>query len=240
MSTTPLKQDSLEFEGIPTIVIVQNSLYRAGICCLLSQTTCKVLAQGSEVSTIDRGAFEIPDHCPTAIIIGSSGILPNSINQLEKARNLFPNGRLLVIADHPNRIHMTNCLRHGAHGYILADSTAEVLIESIRLLSLGQCIFPNEFVKWSNRNKTNDGFGSENIGNAYIEVTDLSEGECRVLGMIVAGMSNKQIGLEIDASEMAVKVRVKRILTKIDVSNRVQAAVWAVNNGLTAFNSVDE
>ncbi len=203
MGSAARNQDSPEFDGIPTIVIIPNGLYRAGVCCLLSQTTCEILAQGSAVSTIDRGEFEIPDHCPAVIIIGSSGILPKSINQLEKARNLFPNGRLLVIADNPNRIHMTNCLRHGAHGYILADSTAEVLIESIRLLSLRQCIFPNEFVKWSNQNETDHGFGLGNIGNSYIEVTDLSEGECRILGMIVAGMSNKQIGLEIEASFVA-------------------------------------
>lgn len=58
----------------------------------------------------------------------------------------------------------------------------------------------------------------------------LTEQETRILEKIAAGLSNKQIGRELDITEGTVKVHVKHVLRKLDLRSRVEAAVWAVEH----------
>jgi two-component system, NarL family, nitrate/nitrite response regulator NarL len=65
-------------------------------------------------------------------------------------------------------------------------------------------------------------------------VRGLSPREREILQLLVTGASNKLIGNRLGITEATVKVHLKTLLRKIDVNNRTQAAIWAMNNGVTA------
>jgi two-component system, NarL family, nitrate/nitrite response regulator NarL len=66
----------------------------------------------------------------------------------------------------------------------------------------------------------------------------LSPREQEILQALVTGASNKLIAIKLGITEATVKVHLKTLLRKIDVSNRTQAAIWAMNNGFVANNAV--
>jgi two-component system, NarL family, nitrate/nitrite response regulator NarL len=69
-------------------------------------------------------------------------------------------------------------------------------------------------------------------------IRGLSPREHEILQALVTGASNKMIAIKLGITEATVKVHLKTLLRKIDVNNRTQAAIWAMNNGLTADNAV--
>jgi two-component system, NarL family, nitrate/nitrite response regulator NarL len=62
----------------------------------------------------------------------------------------------------------------------------------------------------------------------------LSPREQEILQSLVTGASNKLIAIKLGITEATVKVHLKTLLRKIDVNNRTQAAIWAMNNGFSA------
>jgi two-component system, NarL family, nitrate/nitrite response regulator NarL len=65
-------------------------------------------------------------------------------------------------------------------------------------------------------------------------VRGVSPREQQILQLLVTGASNKMIAIRLGITEATVKVHLKTLLRKIDVNNRTQAAIWAMNNGFTA------
>ena len=65
----------------------------------------------------------------------------------------------------------------------------------------------------------------------------LSPREQEILQSLVTGASNKLIAIKLGITEATVKVHLKTLLRKIDVNNRTQAAIWAINNGFTASDN---
>ena len=65
-------------------------------------------------------------------------------------------------------------------------------------------------------------------------IRGLSPREQEILQALVTGASNKLIAIKLGITEATVKVHLKTLLRKIDVNNRTQAAIWAMNNGFTA------
>ena len=228
-----------ESEKIPTILIMQSRLFRAGLQSLFSHTVYEVVDQGADADEIDSASKKISADGSAIIVMESSGNDSKSLGNIRKIRSLFPNGQIIILAEHPNKTHLTNCFQSGADGYLLADSSEEVLLESMRLVLLGQNVFPAGFAMWMG----GDVAGADTAtgkSNRRATVNDLTERECHILRLLVAGMSNKEIGINLQMPDSTVKVLLKKILRKIDGSNRVQAAVWAVNNGLSAFNGSEE
>jgi two-component system nitrate/nitrite response regulator NarL len=73
-----------------------------------------------------------------------------------------------------------------------------------------------------------------NAAGPQNSVRGLSPREQEILQALVTGASNKMIAIRLGITEATVKVHLKTLLRKIDVNNRTQAAIWAMNNGFTA------
>ena len=96
------------------------------------------------------------------------------------------------------------------------------LLEALQAVAAGRIVIPeqlNHLLAAALRSESRP----QSVGAA-----GLTEQETRILEKIAEGMSNKQIGRELDIAEGTVKVHVKHILRKLDLRSRVEAAVWAV------------
>ena len=113
-------------------------------------------------------------------------------------------------------------LRGGVDGYLLKDMEPEAMLEALQAVAAGRVVIPqqlNHLLAAALRSESRP----QSTGAA-----GLTEQETRILQKIAEGLSNKQIGRELDIAEGTVKVHVKHILRKLDLRSRVEAAVWAV------------
>jgi two-component system nitrate/nitrite response regulator NarL len=141
-----------------------------------------------------------------------------------------------VLANHFEIAEMMSSLDAGAHGYCLSTIGCDALVKSLELVMLGETVFPSALFL------SNLGSFSRNreAVEAPIRVTrptpsdrqarNLSSREAEILRCLMQGAPNKVIARELDVAEATVKVHVKAILRKIQVSNRTQAAIWATEH----------
>jgi two-component system NarL family response regulator len=131
--------------------------------------------------------------------------------------NEFPNARIIVLTTYDTDEEIYRGLRAGAKGYLLKDSEPEELLTAIRTVNRGQqYIPPNVAAKLVQR----------------MTGPELSDRELEVLQLIGQGMSNQEISTALNISESTVKTHVNRILSKLDVKDRTQAAILALKRGI--------
>ena len=118
-------------------------------------------------------------------------------------------------------------LRAGALGYLLKNIDGEFLVRSIRRAAQGEsAISPEMTGKLVRQVRTGSGTGPRPDA--------LSPREREILQHVARGASNKEIARALDLAESTVKIHVQHILRKLELTSRVQAAVWAIENGLAA------
>jgi two-component system nitrate/nitrite response regulator NarL len=144
---------------------------------------------------------------------------------LRKIKEVFPQGRLVVIAEAMKAEELALSFSAGVDGFLLADISPEALRESLQLVMLGEKVFPSRLVTllcgenpFARLSSTNGNF--------------LSDREVAIVSRLAGGLPNKVIASQLTITEATVKVHLKSILKKLGVSNRTQAAIWAVNNGM--------
>lgn len=134
--------------------------------------------------------------------------------------NAFPNARIIVLTTYDTDEEIYRGLRAGAKGYLLKDSEPEELLTAIRTVNRGQqYISPNVAAKLVQR----------------MTAPELSDRELEVLQLVGQGMSNQEISTALTISESTVKTHINRILSKLDVKDRTQAAIIALKRGITSL-----
>ncbi|MBD1865715.1 response regulator transcription factor [Cyanobacteria bacterium FACHB-471] len=129
----------------------------------------------------------------------------------------FSNARIIVLTTYDTDEEIYRGLRAGAKGYLLKDSEPEELLTAIRTVNRGQQYIPSNVAAKLVQRMTGP---------------ELSDRELEVLQLIGQGMSNQEISTALTISESTVKTHVNRILSKLDVKDRTQAAIMALKRGI--------
>ncbi len=210
-----------------TILIEPNTLCREGLASILSMTRFRPLKRLSTVEQID----EIGLPADAAIFfLADLGSKPDlAAEGVRKLKSRFPACRLLVLSEHNDLAHMVTVLRAGAEGYLIKSMSSDALVKSLDLLAMGEPVIPAGILDMISR----DGIGYPATERVQVS-RPLSGRETGILCHLARGESNKVIARQLDITEATVKVHIKAILRKIQVRNRTQAAVWALDQGLTA------
>jgi two-component system nitrate/nitrite response regulator NarL len=139
--------------------------------------------------------------------------------------------KLVLLADRYAFDDVASAFQAGVDAVIIKEISCDPLIESIRLVAMGEKVFPSQLAAdLSNCMPVAEtGDWRSNAAEA-----GLSSREVEILETIMAGMANKVIARKFDICEATVKVHVKAILRKLGVENRTQAATWAVKHSVAA------
>lgn len=139
-----------------------------------------------------------------------------------------PNTHILVLTSFSEEDKVIAAIRAGAHGYILKDSSPQELVQAIHLVHEGELwLYPSLAPKIVNRliqPRKNES-----------EVDNLTEREKEVLQLIAKGLTNLEISEILSVSEGTIRFHINHILAKIDLSNRTQAALYALRNGIASL-----
>jgi two-component system nitrate/nitrite response regulator NarL len=156
--------------------------------------------------------------------------------EIRRLKGLAPDLRLVVLAESMDGDRVADSFVAGVDGYLLADISPEALCESLRLVMLGEKVFPSRLVtllasrQWRAQAAVLPAISADGV---------LSEREVAIMSRLTGGMPNKVIASELTITEATVKVHLKSIMKKIGVTNRTQAAIWAINNGVAARTRLD-
>ena len=206
-----------------TVLIEANRLFREGLKHLLAGTRFEV---GAEYNTIDLAlSAEVTDAAPELVI---SGQPVKDEADLRAIREAFPSARVVVLADDLTVDVLRAAMGGGADGFLIKNVSPEALIQSLQLIMLGEKVFPTNLASM---------LLDMNAISPQQSIRGLSPREQEILQALVTGASNKMIAIKLGITEATVKVHLKTLLRKIDVNNRTQAAIWAMNNGFTADGS---
>jgi len=202
-------------EDIKVLLIENQPLTRLGVRAVLDdETDIRLIGEADNAQDGFRLFRELG---PDVTILGLRFPDSCSIDDLDNYFSDRPKARIIVLADHAGDAEISKALTKGAVGYICKDITPEEFVKAIRSVAAGRKYIPSEIAQVL----------SEHIGQE-----DLTRSEANVLGMIVGGMSNKEIGFALDISENTVKTHVQNIFSKIGVSDRTTAATTAIKRGL--------
>ena len=161
--------------------------------------------------------------------------LPEQAARLEAIEEIaaaYPAAKIAVLVEQFDMDMLLECFDAGVDGYIVKSMNSQPLITALRLVTLGQKVLPSELADVLGKH----GFDHASPNNDLEHEMDdakLSSRERDVLCCLMAGYPNKVIARELDVCEATVKVHVKAILRKLDVSNRTQAAIWASTRGFS-------
>ena len=130
---------------------------------------------------------------------------------------------MFTVSNNPTDIHQA--IRSGADGYILKDIEPELLIEEIKRCATGRQIISDsirDIVKQAIQSRTPEGRNPA--------ISELTDRELDVLQLVAEGLTNRAIGERLSIAEGTVKVHVKRMLAKLHLRSRVEAAIFALEH----------
>ena len=203
-----------------TILIEANRLFREGLKHLLSGTRFEV---GAEFNTVDLALAAAETAETVDLVITGQPVTDDA--DLRALREAFPTARIVVLADDLSVDVLRAAMGGGADGFLIKTVSPEALIQSLQLILLGEKVFPTTLAPM---------LLDMTAAGPQHSVRGLSPREREILQLLVTGASNKLIANRLGITEATVKVHLKTLLRKIDVNNRTQAAIWAMNNGITA------
>ncbi len=137
--------------------------------------------------------------------------------------------RVVVVTtfDHDDHIH--DALRAGAIGFLVKNSTPEQLVEAVRVAARGDGVLSPEVTRRLIAEVAARPNAAPDVAQ---QLRELTEREAEVLGLIADGRSNSEIATALTLTEATVKTHVTRVLMKLDVRDRTQAAILAIRAGL--------
>jgi two-component system nitrate/nitrite response regulator NarL len=160
---------------------------------------------------------------------------------LRAMKATFPDAHVVVVGDASKCDNVTTALELGATSFIDENLATSTLVKELELVTLGDPVISVFILKLLLRHRSAPGC-CKSVPTRAVEVPpspdtqgqteqrlQLSGRQAAILSGLVQGASNKVIAYQLKIAEATVKVHVKAILRKIQVKNRTQAAVWALN-----------
>ncbi|WP_278312565.1 response regulator [Lolliginicoccus levis] len=168
-------------------------------------------------------------HCPDVVLMDVRMPVMDGVTATARITERCASTRVLVMTTFDLDEHVLGALNAGASGFLLKDTPPEELVSAIRSVAAGDAVVsPKVTRRLLDRMLT----GTTGPATPPAVVSELTEREREVLGLIAAGMSNAEIGATLHLTEATVKTHVGRVLAKLGVRDRVQAVVFAYENGL--------
>ena len=213
---------------IRVLIADDQQMVRQGFTVLLNaQPDIEVIGQA--VDGLDAVA-KVAELAPEVVLMD---IRMPELGGIEATRRITvatPEIKVLVLTTFDLDEYVYEALRAGASGFLLKDASADQLAEAVRVVAAGDALLAPGITRkliaeFSRLDGTPRAPRKERVG-------DLTERETEVLALIAQGLSNAEIARHLVVAEQTVKTHVGRILVKLGLRDRTQAAVFAYESGL--------
>jgi DNA-binding NarL/FixJ family response regulator len=207
---------------IRLLIADDQEVARSGVKAMLAGTEIKVIAEVATGQAAVKYALEKEVDVVLLDVRMPEGDGLTALGRIKLDRPDLP---ILMFSAFDNPTYVARAVALGASGYLLKGCTRDELLSAIKAAAAGESIFTRDELR-----RMTGALATPRL-TADVEVP-LTQREAEVLKQLAGGLTNKQIGEVLHISYETVKEHVQHILGKIGVSDRTQAAVWAVRKDL--------
>ena len=207
---------------IRLLIVDDHPMVREGLRSMLAGERMEIVGEAAN----GREAVQtLTETSPDVVLLDLELPDTNGLTLLRRIREIAPGVHVLVLTMHEDPARVRQAVQAGAAGYVLKGVDRAELLASVRAVTTGESVLDPRLLR------------------AVIEVTDagrtpasaaqtLSAIELDLLRLVADGLTNRQIGARLNWSQATVKKYVQRVLEKLGVIDRTQAAAEAVRRGL--------
>jgi DNA-binding NarL/FixJ family response regulator len=215
---------------IKVLVVDDHAIVRQGLRSFIDlQSDIEVVGEGTNgIEAVELARSTQPD------IILLDLVMPE-MDGIQATRRIIennPNSRIIILTSFGEEDKVLPAIRAGAQGYLLKDIAPTELVQALRDAYLGKVQLHPEITR-----KLMSAVASDEVPSASHAKTDaksrLTDRENEVLHLIADGLNNREIAEKLFISEKTVKTHVSNILGKLGLTDRTQAAIYALRRGLT-------
>jgi DNA-binding NarL/FixJ family response regulator len=221
-----------EKRRIRILIVDDHAVVRSGLRTILeTEADIEIVGEaGDGHAALELAQELLPDVVLMDINMGDW----DGVTATRRVRNYVPSARVIVLTNYDEDDLVFASIRAGASGYLLKEVTATQLTNSIRTVADGfSLIYP------SVARRVLDEFGQLRSGatNETDVYSDLTPREREVLRLVASGRANKEIGAQLGISERTVKTHISNIFSKLELTDRTQAALFVHNRGMLEKDS---
>jgi DNA-binding NarL/FixJ family response regulator len=214
-------------ESIGVLIVDDHEVVRRGLLAFLdSEPDIEVLGQaggGGEALEL-LASMESDGSLPDVVVMDLQMAPIDGIESTRQIRALYNDIEIVALTSFAEEERVHAALQAGATGYLLKDSDADDVAAAVRAAHRGELqldpVIARRLMASLREERADD------------PTAELTARELDVLRLVAAGKPNKQIAGELSISERTARTHVSRILRKLRLSSRTQAALWAVREGL--------
>lgn len=203
---------------LPVFLLDDHDIVRKGVRALLeADGDVEIVGEANNLTDAKRLVAELQ---PKVLILDTQLPDGSGIEFCRELRSLSPETRALVLTSEDGEEWIAAAMNAGAVGYILKQVEGTSLLSAVRTIARGHSLIDpalaRRMINWM-----------EQASEAPEELAGLTDQQLRILALIAEGLTNKEIGHRLYLAEKTVKNHVTRILAKLGVQRRTQAALLA-------------
>ncbi len=211
---------------IRVLLVDDHTLFRQGLAALLRREK-EFLVVGEAQDGIEAVA-RAKEFKPDIVLMDISMPRSDGVEAARRIRQALPAIKIVMLTILEQDKKLFEAIKAGAHGYLLKNVKPDALFHTLRGVMSGEAAITRATASKILREFA----GQSGSGDGEVYREDLSARELSVLQLITQGQTNKEIGHALKIAENTVKNHLKNILDKLQVANRVQAAAFALENGI--------
>ncbi len=226
MSDTAEPASAAPKDSLRVLLVDDHDLFRTGLRNLLEEQGVRVVGEASAGAEAVQLVDELT---PDVVVMDLNMPGMNGVEATRRISGIAPLTRVIVLTISDLDDDVMEAIFAGACGYLLKDSSIQDLLTGIRAAAVGESLVsPTIASKVLQRIRAS----ATSPQAAEAIKSELSAREIQVLKLIANGKDNSQIAAELVISPKTVKNHISNILMKLQIENRIQAAVFAVRSGL--------
>jgi NarL family two-component system response regulator LiaR len=215
-----------ELEELRVLLVDDHDLFRTGLKNLLEEQGVQVVGEAPNGQTALR---LVPELVPDVVIMDLNMPGMNGVDATRHISRDAPLTRVIVLTISDQEQDVMDAILAGACGYLLKDASIQDLLKGIAAAAVGESLISPHIAGKVLQHVRATTATPEAAATIRAE---LSEREIQVLKLIANGNDNAMIARELHISPKTVKNHISNILMKLQIENRIQAAVYAVRSGI--------
>jgi DNA-binding NarL/FixJ family response regulator len=219
-------EDEQNVTSVRVLLVDDHDLFRTGLRNLLEERGIQIAGEAGEGADAVRLVREL---APEVVVMDLHMPGMTGIEAIRQIHGFAPLTRVLVLTISDQDDDVLDAILAGACGYLLKDASVDELIRGIGAAAVGESLVSPAIAGKVLQQVRATAVSPEAADTIRAE---LSERELDVLKLIAAGNDNAMIAAQLHISPKTVKNHISNILMKLQIENRIQAAVYAVRSGL--------
>lgn len=213
---------------IRVIIADDHGIVREGLRGLLTRPGIEVVGEADSGARAVELAKQLQ---PDVMLLDIRMHDGDGLQALPQIKAVSPQTSVIMLTTYANPGYLARAISSGASGYLSKEVNPEQIVRAVRAVAAGDDLIDHDLLRAAlsqvidHRPPTPE--------PTEMPAESLSDREVEVLRLMVAGMNNAVIGETLNVSVATVKTHVRHILEKLHVSDRTQAALWAVRHGIT-------